>query len=64
METEFTPLSALLGGGLIGIASIALMAFNGRIAGISGIVARVLPPFSDRFIIPQNISFILGLICN
>lgn len=36
--TEFTPGSAFLGGCLIGLAAVLLMALNGRIAGISGIV--------------------------
>ena len=35
--TEFTPFSAIAGGLLIGLASAALLALNGRIAGISGI---------------------------
>lgn len=34
----FTPLSALAGGALIGLSASVLLAFNGRIAGISGIV--------------------------
>lgn len=38
----FTPGSAAVGGALIGLAAVALMAFNGRIAGISGIFAGVL----------------------
>lgn len=45
--TEFTPLSALLGGALIGLASVLLMAVKGRIAGISGIVVRLFPPYGD-----------------
>jgi len=36
MET-FTPLSASLGGALIGLSAVMLMGFNGRIAGISGV---------------------------
>lgn len=36
--TGFTPVSAFLGGCLIGLAAVVLMALNGRIAGISGIV--------------------------
>jgi len=36
--TSFTPISAFLGGCLIGLAAVVLMALNGRIAGISGIV--------------------------
>ena len=35
---NFTPLSALAGGALIGLASVWLLAANGRIAGISGIL--------------------------
>ncbi|MEO8002450.1 MAG: YeeE/YedE family protein [Arenimonas sp.] len=35
--TQFTPLSALTGGGLIGLSASLLIYFNGRIAGISGI---------------------------
>jgi uncharacterized membrane protein YedE/YeeE len=37
--TAFDPLSALLGGALIGLASVLLMLLLGRIAGISGILA-------------------------
>lgn len=40
----FTPWSALLGGALIGAAAAMLMLFNGRIAGISGLVGRLLTP--------------------
>jgi len=35
--TDFTPVSALLGGALIGLSATALLWLNGRIAGISGI---------------------------
>ena len=41
---HFTPVAALAGGLLIGSASVALLALNGRIAGISGIVGGLLPP--------------------
>jgi uncharacterized protein len=44
--TEFTPLASSLGGALIGIAAVMLMALNGRIAGISGIVGRLLRPYA------------------
>src|SRR5690606_39988097 len=43
--TDFTPFPALLGGSLIGLAAVALMAFNGRIAGMTGIMTGLLPPF-------------------
>lgn len=39
---NFTPISGLIGGLLIGLASALLLLFNGRIAGISGIVGGVL----------------------
>lgn len=42
METEFTPIMSLLGGGLIGASAVMLMGMNGRIAGISGIASRLL----------------------
>jgi uncharacterized membrane protein YedE/YeeE len=38
----FDPVSALLGGCLIGLASVLLMALTGRIAGISGILGGAL----------------------
>jgi uncharacterized membrane protein YedE/YeeE len=52
---------ALIGGGLIGLSAVLLMAFSGRIAGISGIVAGLLPPkpAEDR---TWRIAFILGLL--
>lgn len=40
----FSPLSAALGGVLIGLASAVLWLGNGRIAGISGIFGQLLPP--------------------
>ena len=52
---------ALLGGGLIGAAAVLLMAFEGRIAGVSGIVGGLLPPASasDR---PWRVGFLVGLV--
>jgi len=40
----FTPVPALIGGLLIGLASALLWLGNGRIAGISGIFGNLLPP--------------------
>ena len=42
MQTDFTPISGLLGGVLIGLAAVLLLLANGRIAGISGIVGGLL----------------------
>ena len=41
---SFTPLTAALGGALIGLAAAVLWLGNGRIAGISGIFGQLLPP--------------------
>lgn len=41
---SFSPVSALIGGSLIGLASTLLWVGNGRIAGISGIFGQLLPP--------------------
>ena len=46
MITEFTPYYSLLGGVLIGLAATLLMAFHGRIAGMTGILQGILPPFA------------------
>lgn len=40
--TDFTPVSGALGGALIGLSAVMLMAGLGRIAGISGIFASVI----------------------
>ncbi len=47
MLTEFTPLSATVGGVLIGLSAVLMMATTGRIAGVSGFVSRLLPPYAD-----------------
>lgn len=48
METEFTPLAALFGGMLIGLGSIGLMAFSGRIMGATGIMTGLWHPASTE----------------
>ncbi|MDA9894449.1 YeeE/YedE thiosulfate transporter family protein [Amylibacter sp.] len=62
METEFTPITSLAGGALIGLSAVMLMASHGKIAGISGIVSRILPPAIQKESIPFGIIFILGLL--
>lgn len=59
-ETLFTPLPALIGGILIGLAAVMLMACVGRIAGISGIASRLLPPYDDQALFGR-VTFLLGL---
>lgn len=56
----FTPWSALAGGMLIGLAAAIFVLFNGRIAGISGIVGGLLRlPKGDS---GWRIAFVLGLV--
>ncbi|WP_440906141.1 YeeE/YedE family protein [Catenovulum sp. SX2] len=60
---NFTPVSALIGGGLIGFAALLLLLLLGRIAGISGIVSQLFSKQDDW--ISQNIwrvLFVIGLV--
>lgn len=41
---NFTPIPALVGGVLIGLATSILLIFNGRIAGMAGILGSLLRP--------------------
>ncbi len=57
---NFTPVSAAVGGAVIGLSAVLLMLFTGRIAGISGIVAGLInPQTSDR---TWRAAFIVGLV--
>ena len=58
--TQFTPLTAAIGGALIGVAAVMLIAFNGRIAGISGILGRLIPPYAAADS-GGAVLFVLGL---
>ena len=49
---DFTPISALIGGGLIGLAASILLIASGRIAGISGIVGGILNRTSGDVLLP------------
>src|ERR1044071_6091946 len=61
--TEFTPLAATLGGMLIGVAAVLLLALYGRIAGISGIVGRLMPPYAGNDPLGA-LWFMLGLLAS
>ncbi|MEC7816174.1 MAG: YeeE/YedE family protein [Pseudomonadota bacterium] len=57
---SFTPISALIGGILIGLAAASFVLLNGRIAGISGILGGLLVPVKgDR---GWRVAFLAGLI--
>ncbi len=57
---DFTPYSALLGGVLIGLSAALLLLFNGRIAGVSGILSGIfIQPAGDRL---WRLLFVVGMI--
>ena len=56
---NFTPVTATLGGILIGLAVVVFYLFNGRLVGISGIAANALTNKDNRF---DNILFLIGLV--
>ena len=58
--SQFTPWASLSGGILIGIAAAMLVLFNGRVAGISGILGGVLIPRQSD--IAWRVAFVAGLL--
>ena len=62
METEFTPWLSLGGGMMIGASAVLLMATNGRIAGISGLTAKIFTRSSDTEARGVSALFALGLL--
>src|SRR3984893_17645 len=61
--TAFTPITSLVGGALIGLSAVMLMALTGRIAGVSGIAARLFPPYADREF-AGRLAFVAGLLAS
>jgi uncharacterized protein len=57
---NFTPVSGLIGGLLIGLSTVLLILFNGRIAGISGIVGGLLARKGSE--IGWRAVFVVGLL--
>ncbi|MEC5290194.1 YeeE/YedE thiosulfate transporter family protein [Aurantimonas sp. C2-6-R+9] len=58
--TEFTPWASLFGGGLIGLSAVMVMAFFGRVAGISGITVGALPSIRSDW--SWRLAFLIGLV--
>ncbi len=52
--------NAIFGGVLIGIAASLMMLFNGRVTGISGIMAGIIQP--KKFDTGWRVSFLIGLL--
>jgi uncharacterized membrane protein YedE/YeeE len=57
---HFTPISSLIGGVMLGVASVGFILLNGRILGISGILGGMLVPRSGDT--SWRISFLIGLL--
>jgi len=60
MIAPFDPVSALLGGALIGLSSVLFMMLNGRIAGVSGILGGLLSRGADDK--AWRLAFLAGLV--
>jgi uncharacterized membrane protein YedE/YeeE len=56
----FDPISAAIGGALIGLAVTLLMLLNGRLAGISGVMGDLLEP--GTLFKGWRVAFLVGLI--
>ncbi len=59
--TEFTPLASAIGGALIGLSAVLLMAANGRIAGISSILGGLVTGARDGAGF-ERAAFVVGLL--
>ena len=46
---NFTPITAILGGMIIGLAVVIFFLFNGRLVGISGIASNALTEKDNKF---------------
>lgn len=62
MITEFTPIQSLIGGMLIGVSAVFLMASVGRIAGISGIVSKLLIRGDHTNRYKSGTAFVIGML--
>lgn len=59
--TEFTPVQSAIGGAIIGVSAVLLLLGSGRIAGISGILARLVAPRGGSQPV-DALAFVVGLI--
>jgi hypothetical protein len=58
---HFTPFASTLGGLLIGLSAAMLLLFNGKIAGISGILGRIVAPDAGGDV-GWRVAFLAGLV--
>jgi uncharacterized membrane protein YedE/YeeE len=57
---NFTPVTALIGGALIGLAAAIYVLGLGRVAGVSGILAGLIRPKPGE--VPVQLAFVAGLV--
>ena len=58
--TDFTPIQSLIGGMMIGLSAVFLMALHGRVAGMTGILTGIIPPAAPDW--PWRAAFLAGAI--
>jgi len=58
--TEFTPYASAIGGVMIGLSAVLLMALHGRIAGMTGILGGMLAPAAGEW--QWRAAFLFGAI--
>jgi uncharacterized membrane protein YedE/YeeE len=58
--TAFTPVASLLGGMLIGVSAVLLMALHGRVAGLTGILSGIIIPLAPDW--QWRAAFVAGAI--
>ena len=56
---NFTPITATVGGMIIGLAVVMFFLFNGRLVGISWIASNALTEKDNKF---DNLLFLIGLV--
>jgi uncharacterized membrane protein YedE/YeeE len=60
MIENFTPLSATIGGAMVGAAASIILLTTGRVAGISGVYGGLLKPVAGD--VGWRVAFVLGLL--
>jgi uncharacterized membrane protein YedE/YeeE len=58
--SNFTPLASTMGGALLGLSASSLLVFNGRVAGVAGILRGALQP--QKGDVAWRVLFLAGLL--
>ena len=58
--TDFTPIQSLIGGMMIGLSAVLLMALHGRVAGMTDILTGIIPPAAPDW--PWRAAFLAGAV--